>query len=97
MLHDRAELLDAFTKTLEGLLQPAFDDRFRFTRQESCVALLLALRHSNREIAEALGISLHTARHHTESVLSKLGVHSRREVSAALARGGSDSNRVSAG
>jgi DNA-binding CsgD family transcriptional regulator len=32
------------------------------------------------EIAAALGISPHTARHHTEQVLTKLGLHSRDDV-----------------
>jgi DNA-binding CsgD family transcriptional regulator len=36
------------------------------------------------EIAAALGISAHTARRHSERVLAKLGVHSRREVARLL-------------
>ena len=54
------------------------------TRQEAHVARLLAERRSNREIAAALGISPHTARHHTERVLVKLGLHSRADVRALL-------------
>lgn len=50
------------------------------TPQESRVALLLAQRRSNAEIASALTISEHTARHHTERVLAKLGVHTRAAV-----------------
>lgn len=57
---------------------------FRLTLQEARVAVLLARRRTNREIARELGISPHTARHHTESVLRKLNVHTRREVAARL-------------
>lgn len=58
--------------------------RFGLTRRESTVAWCLAHRHSNEEIAHALRVSPHTARHHTERVLAKLGVHTRRAVRAAL-------------
>ena len=49
-----------------------------------------AIRHlfpglNNTEVARALVISTHTARHHTEKVLQKLGVRSRHDVPAAVA------------
>jgi DNA-binding CsgD family transcriptional regulator len=59
-------------------------ERYRLTRREARVALLLADQKSNDEIAEDLFISSHTARHHTQSVLNKLGVRSRREVATTL-------------
>ena len=59
-------------------------DRFGLTLQEVRVAILISRRGSNREIAEALAISEHTARHHTEQVMSKLDVHSRKDVAARL-------------
>lgn len=58
----------------------ALANRFNLTACEAGVALLLAQGHSNGEIAKTLEISPHTARHHTESVLLKLNVHSRAEV-----------------
>jgi DNA-binding NarL/FixJ family response regulator len=58
----------------------ALADRFKLTACEAGVTLLLAQGHSNGVIAKMLGISPHTARHHTESVLLKLNVHSRAEV-----------------
>jgi DNA-binding CsgD family transcriptional regulator len=61
--------------------------KFDLTNREVQVAHLLARLMSAREIASALGVSLSTARRHTERVLAKLGVHSRREVAAVL-RGG---------
>ena len=59
--------------------------RFGLTRQEARVALLLARRRTNAEVADALCVSPKTARHHTERVLDKLGVERRTGVAAALA------------
>jgi DNA-binding CsgD family transcriptional regulator len=58
--------------------------RYRLTKREQAVAMLLAERRSNAEVARALGISPNTARHHTERVLAKLGVHSREVVRELL-------------
>jgi DNA-binding CsgD family transcriptional regulator len=58
----------------------ALRERFKLTVREVQVATLLAQRMTNEEIADALGISTHTARHHTESVLLKTGVNSRRAL-----------------
>ncbi|MFN2566322.1 MAG: response regulator transcription factor [Gemmatimonadaceae bacterium] len=63
---------------------PVLRERYRLTRRESDVAQLLALGKSNAEIASILSISEHTARHHTERVLTKLGVSSRAAVGASL-------------
>ncbi|GLC25498.1 helix-turn-helix transcriptional regulator [Roseisolibacter agri] len=59
--------------------------RYGFTARESEVARLLGQRLTNAELAAALGVSAHTARHHTERVMAKLGVSSRREASARMA------------
>lgn len=64
---------------------PAVTERFGLTPREAEVARALERRLSNAEIARALGISPHTALRHTERVLSKLGVSSRREVAERLA------------
>ena len=53
---------------------------YRMTPREAQVAVLLAFRCSNKEVAGRLGIAMHTARHHTAQVLAKLGLSSRREV-----------------
>jgi DNA-binding CsgD family transcriptional regulator len=71
--------------------EAALRERFGLSRREAGVALLLARRASNSEIARELFISPHTARHHTEQVLLKLGVHSRFAVSTRiLAESGPD-------
>jgi DNA-binding CsgD family transcriptional regulator len=61
--------------------------RFAMTAREADVALLLARGIRNAAIASELNISTHTARHHTESVLAKLNLHSRAEVARALVAG----------
>jgi DNA-binding CsgD family transcriptional regulator len=62
----------------------ALIEQFDLTPQQARVALLLAQRMRNAEIAEILYISPHTARHHTEDVFRNLGIHSRTEVHAAI-------------
>jgi DNA-binding CsgD family transcriptional regulator len=57
-----------------------------FTARECDVARLIAAGCATKEIAAALAISCHTARHHTERVFAKLGVRSRAAVAAVLSR-----------
>lgn len=59
---------------------------YGMTQREAEVAKLLEEGCANLVIARRLGISPHTARHHTQRVLSKLGVHSRSEAGAQLRR-----------
>jgi DNA-binding CsgD family transcriptional regulator len=55
------------------------------TRREADVARLVAAGLATKVIAFRLGISPHTARHHTERVFEKLGVRSRAGVAALFA------------
>lgn len=59
-------------------------DRFGLTPREVRVARLLGQGWSNARIARDLSISPHTARHHTEKVLAKLGLSSRSQVGPLL-------------
>lgn len=71
----------------QGATEPGADEvarRFGLTHRQATVALLLARRHSNAEIARMLDVSPHTARHHTERVLEKLGVSSRMKVASLV-------------
>lgn len=61
-------------------------DQCRLTPREREVALLLADGHSNAELARRLTISVHTAERHVEHVLSKLGLRSRAQIAALVAR-----------
>lgn len=56
------------------------------TQREAQVALMMAERLSHQEIAEQLRIRPATSRRHCERVLSKLGVHHRRDVARALGK-----------
>ncbi|MGH7482409.1 MAG: helix-turn-helix transcriptional regulator [Longimicrobiales bacterium] len=58
--------------------------RFGLTPRQAEVALLLARGQTIRQVAVALSISPHTARHHAEAVLRGLRVHSKAEVAAVL-------------
>ncbi|MFL5404163.1 MAG: response regulator transcription factor [Gemmatimonadales bacterium] len=58
--------------------------QYRLTAREIEVALLLAQGRSNEAIAKVLRISSHTARHHTQRILTKLHVHSRSEAGAKI-------------
>jgi DNA-binding CsgD family transcriptional regulator len=58
--------------------------RFGLTPREAEVALLLAARKSNKEIARELSIAQKTAGRHTEGVLAKLRTSSRRDVGRVL-------------
>lgn len=72
---------------VEPTAPPALDDlraQFGLTRREAEVCVLLAGRLTNREIAEQLSISPHTAERHTEKVLQKLAIHSRGDVRRLL-------------
>lgn len=74
---------------MEHLNPARFDARrmaseYHLTRRELQTAALLQRRMSAREIASTLGVSVNTARRHTEHVLSKLGLHSKRDAAARL-------------
>jgi DNA-binding NarL/FixJ family response regulator len=60
----------------------------RLTGREEQVLALMAEGLSNRELAEALGISEHTAKFHVNAILSKLGAASRTEAVVRAARQG---------
>ncbi len=58
------------------------------SEREQQVADLLAAGLTNREIADRLFLSVKTVEHHVSSVLAKLGLRSRAQVAAVLARRG---------
>ena len=62
----------------------SLESRFGFTRREAAVARLLAERKPNQEIARVLFVSPHTARHHTQHLMLKLGVRSRTAAAARI-------------
>src|ERR687895_507075 len=73
-------------------------ERYQLTKRETDVARLLAIGKTNAEVATTLAISEHTARRHTEQVLSKLHLRSRAAVAplfAEVAAEASDPRRSS--
>lgn len=86
---DSAAAAPAIVVMLERLEPVLPDDEtlraaFGLTSRELVVARLLAQDRSNAEIARALTLSQHTVRHHTENVLAKLSIGSRRAVREKL-------------
>jgi DNA-binding CsgD family transcriptional regulator len=59
-------------------------ERFGLTARELEIAWRLARGESTKELAQSCGISLHTARHHTENIFHKLGVRTRSQVGPKL-------------
>jgi DNA-binding CsgD family transcriptional regulator len=59
----------------------------RLTARERDVARLVARTRSDREIAQALSISVRTVHHHVEALFSKLGVGRRTAVTEQLLDG----------
>lgn len=59
-------------------------ERYGLTKREAEVALLLAEGLANDAIAERLFISTHTARRHTERVLEKMDLNSRKALALKL-------------
>lgn len=59
-------------------------ERYGLTPRQAEVATLLIRGCSNREIADRLTISPHTARHHAQRVLEKTRLHSRKALALHL-------------
>lgn len=60
---------------------------YGLTPREAEVALLVARGPTDAQIAERLGVSVHTVRRHVSAVRTKMGVDTRTEVAYQLARG----------
>jgi two-component system response regulator DevR len=67
---------------LARALRPAAAWRDHLTPREHDVLRLVADGLSNKAIAQRLVLSLHTVRTHVQSILSKLGVHSKLQAAA---------------
>ena len=75
--------------SIESMPLPPADrlqEAFGLTCREAEVALMLAHRMRNQEIATALCVSEHTARHHTERVMDKLQIRRRADALQKLQR-----------
>jgi two-component system, NarL family, nitrate/nitrite response regulator NarL len=76
-------------EVVRALARGARRERVRtdsLTDQEKAVLRLMRQQLPYKEIAARLGLSWHTVRSHAQAVLTKLGVHSRRDLDAWDAR-----------
>jgi DNA-binding CsgD family transcriptional regulator len=67
-----------------ALSDRALQERFKLTVRELEITRRLAQGQSTKEVAHACGISLHTARRHTENIFAKLGVRNRSQIGPKL-------------
>ena len=65
---------------LASVLMPAWN----LTPRERDIAALIIPGQSSEDIAAALFLSPHTVRDYTKAIFGKVGVHSRRDLTAAL-------------
>jgi DNA-binding CsgD family transcriptional regulator len=72
----------ATTPTLQTI-----DVRARLTGAERDTALLAAQGHSNKEIADELSLSVRTVENRLQRIYEKLGITTRKDLSAALMSG----------
>ena len=99
--HELEAMLRAVRKAMDGAVEDAHADETavlsvggpaspldQLSAREMDVLQLMANGRTNREIAEALGISLGTAKWHTSQIYSKLGVRNRTEAVAQARRQG---------
>jgi DNA-binding NarL/FixJ family response regulator len=83
--HEAGGWIVVLMQESEGLIcDDVLKTCYGLTAREIQVANLLAERLSNREIADRLDVTVSTAGRHTERVLKKLGVASRRDVRRKL-------------
>jgi DNA-binding NarL/FixJ family response regulator len=73
-------------RSLSDLARKTEPRRVLLTEQERVVLRLMRQQLTYKEIALHMGISWHTVRSHAQSILRKLGVHSRRDLDAWDAR-----------
>lgn len=79
-------VVDDYRRRLEDT---AVDDQFEhLTPREQEVFLLVAKGHTNRDIAEILGISHKTVDYHRTNVMRKLDVHNRTDLTRYAIRRG---------
>ena len=87
MAHGTAVLVSVDRVAFQVPAPDSIRARYGLTVRELQVASLIMHRLTNAEIARMLGVSPHTARHHTENVLAKFGVRSREALRRAITEG----------
>ena len=67
-------------RSIGELVERTGPRRVLLTSQERVVLRLMRQQFTYKEIALELGVSWHTVRSHAQSILRKLGIHSRRDL-----------------
>lgn len=77
-----ADLVEALRRTVQGTSarSPAASQEFGLTAREREVIALIGAGYTNKRLAQELGISENTAKHHITNIFDKLGVSSRLEL-----------------
>jgi DNA-binding NarL/FixJ family response regulator len=83
-------------KNMGELVERTAPRRVLLTSQERVVLRLMRQQLTYKEIAIELGVSWHTVRSHAQSVLRKLGIHSRRDLDTWDSRLGASNDPVEA-
>jgi DNA-binding NarL/FixJ family response regulator len=83
--HLHPELVAGLVQRLDRTQRHASDD---LTARELEVLNLLASGLGNAALAEKLGVSINTVRHHVQSILNKLGVHTKLQAVTTAMREG---------
>ncbi len=83
--HLHPELVAGLVQRLDRTNRHASDD---LTARELEVLGLLAAGLGNAALAERLGVSINTVRHHVQSILTKLGVHTKLQAVTTAMREG---------
>jgi DNA-binding CsgD family transcriptional regulator len=86
LLAERARLDLAFPEAESPDRQQGLEEALGLTSREAEVLALIARGYTNREIAEALVISVKTASVHVSHILAKLDAPNRREAAAIVHR-----------
>jgi len=85
LLGDGPAVVISFERSAPGeMCDAALRERFGLSPREVQIARLIATGLSNRAVAERLGLSPHTVRHHGERVFDKLGVRARADIAGRL-------------
>lgn len=83
--HLHPELVAGLVQRLDRTQRHASDD---LTTRELEVLNLLASGLGNAALADKLGVSINTVRHHVQSILNKLGVHTKLQAVTTAMREG---------
>jgi cyclic di-GMP phosphodiesterase len=87
----KGEIPNRFAEVRDGLRGISPTQRglgLDLTPREIEILQLMALGHTNSDVANSLYISAHTSRNHTHNIFQKLGVHSKLEAVATAMREG---------